>query len=262
MNLCTKDKPVRFSYVRIPAPKQSNFFRHMHSEYELLLALSGGASYVIEDKKYILNPYTLLLVPPKAYHFPQIEDTDLYCRYMIAFNEHAAKSSLLKSVYLEPACYQLDEHHPIIESFRQLHALSETDLGEHENLMLKTYCNQILLNILVLQQQTTASKAPAERTLPYPVLPYIEENLTKIKTLDEIAEHFFLSPSTLTHQFKSQMGISLMKFIRQKKLLLARTMLEKGEKPLEVAAKCGFSEYTTFYKAYIRFFGIAPSKSE
>ncbi len=128
--------------------------------------------------------------------------------------------------------------------------------------MLKTYCTQILLNIMVLQQQTTVSRAPAERTLPYPVLPYIEENLTKIKSLDEVAEHFFLSPSTLTHQFKSQMGISLMKFIRQKKLLLARSMLEKGEKPLEVAVKCGFSEYTTFYKAYIRFFGIAPSKSE
>ena len=262
MNLCNKDRPVRFSYVRIPSPKQSNFFRHMHSEYELLLTLSGGASYVIEDKKFILNPYTLLLIPPKAYHFPHIEDTDLYCRYMLAFSEGAVKTTLTKGIFTQPACYQLDENHPIVESFRQLHMLSQSELGEHENLMLKTYTTQILLNIMVLQQQTTFPTPPAERTLPYPILPYIEENLTKIKSLDEIAEHFFLSPSTLTHQFKTQMGISLMKFIRQKKLLLARSLLEKGEKPLEVASKCGFSEYTTFYKAYLRFFGVAPSKSE
>lgn len=260
MNICSKDRPVNFSYLRMPDPQQSSFFRHMHSEYELMLSLAGGASYVIEDKKYTLNPYTLLLIPSKAYHFAQIEDTDLYCRYIVAFNEGAVEPALLKAVLQEPACYQLDENHPIVQNFCQLHALSQINMADYENLMLKTFCTQLLLGIVALQREMSVSSAPAENTLPYPVLAYIEENLTKIRSLDEIAEHFFLSPSTLTHQFKTKMGISLMKFIRQKKLLLARSLLEKGEKPLEVAAKCGFAEYTTFYKAYTRFFGIAPSK--
>lgn len=134
-------------------------------------------------------------------------------------------------------------------------------MGEHENLMLKTYDTQILLNILVLQQETSASRASAARTPPYPVLHYIEENLTKIKSLDEITEHFFLIPFTLPISSNFRWA-SLMKFKRQKKLLRGRSIQKKSEKPLEVAVKCGFSEYNLFYKAYIWFFGVAPSKSE
>ena len=58
------------------------------------------------------------------------------------------------------------------------------------------------------------------------------------------------------------MGISLMKYIRQKRLLMARHLLEKGERPLSIYSKCGFSDYTTFYKAYVKYFGKAPSEDK
>jgi transcriptional regulator GlxA family with amidase domain len=36
-------------------------------------------------------------------------------------------------------------------------------------------------------------------------------------------------------------------------------MISLGERPMAVSEKCGFGDYTTFYRAYRQFFGYAPS---
>ena len=87
-----------------------------------------------------------------------------------------------------------------------------------------------------------------------------DEAVSDIGSVEEIAAHFFVSASTISHHFKSRMGISIMKYIRHKRLLLAKTLLEKGEKPQKAAEKAGFREYSTFYKAYVQHFGEAPSR--
>lgn len=259
MDICTLEHPVRYAVGHCADPARSNFSRHMHGEYEILLFLSGGGHYVVEDRRFSIRPYMLLIVPSNAYHFADVREAQLYSRYVLDFKAQAVEAALLHAAVGGTACYQLDKDHRIAQAFRQLDDLFRQDLGDHSDLMLKTFCTQILLGILLLRQDERG-QGTQERTLTDPLFAYIEENLTRIRSAQEIAEHFYISASTLTHQFKEKMGISLMKYIRQKRLLLARTLLEQGEKPLEVAAKCGFSEYSTFYKAYIRHFGTAPSK--
>lgn len=267
MYLALPNKSIDFSYHRrrmVKGSDSSGDFpkRDMHPEYELLLALDSGVSYAIENQKYKLSPYALLIIPSNAYHYPIPEPpyTGYYDRYMLRCNCSYADASLLHSVFRHPACYQLTADHPIVLNFRQLHEFAQSDIPEYKDLMLKTVCNKILLDIYLFQK--TALSDAATPTASYPVLAYIEENLASIRSVDQIAEHFFLSPSTLAHQFRSRMGISLMKYIRQKRLLLAYSLLRKGEKPLTVAAMCGFREYTTFYKAYTGHFGFPPSKKD
>jgi len=257
MDICTLEHPLRYAFSHCVDPGNRRFPRHMHGEYELLLFLSDGGFYVVEDSRFPIRPYTLLLVHPIAYHFAQVQDAPVYSRYMLAFKAQAVEGSLLEAACQGTACYQLDKDHRIARAFRQLDDLSRQEFGDHTDLMLKALCTQILLAITLLRQE---GERHQEQLPTDPLFAYIEKNLTRIRSVHEIAAHLYMSPSTLTHQFKERMGISLMKYIRQKRLLLAQSLLEKGEKPLEVASKCGFREYTTFYKAYLRHFGTAPSK--
>ena len=39
-------------------------------------------------------------------------------------------------------------------------------------------------------------------------------------------------------------------------------MLSEGERPTAVCTRCGFSDYTTFYRNYVGFFGCPPSERE
>ena len=41
----------------------------------------------------------------------------------------------------------------------------------------------------------------------------------------------------------------------QKRLILARQKILQGEKPTDIFAQYGYQDYSTFYRAYLRFFG-------
>lgn len=260
MEICTREHPIRFTYTRMPIRKETVFRKDMHVEYELFLFPEGGFSYVVEDQKFAITPYTVLLVPPNTYHFAVPEGGRVYCRYALAFKGNAIEAGLPETVLEQPICYGLEEDHPVVQMFRQLKLLETEALADYQDLMLKSCCTQILLWILAWQRKPVVEANSPEKTLGYPLISYLEENLTTIRSVEEIAAHFFVSASTISHHFKSRMGISIMKYIRHKRLLLAKALLEKGEKPQKAAEKAGFREYSTFYKAYLRQFGTAPGK--
>ena len=72
MTNCTKERPIFYNYSERPQPKQADHPRHMHLEYEILLFMAGGPSYVVDGRRYPVSSYTLLLVPPDSYHFALI----------------------------------------------------------------------------------------------------------------------------------------------------------------------------------------------
>ena len=260
MEICTNERPIRFHYSNVPIEEEKTFTKDMHVEYELLLFLEGGLSYVVEDRKFEISPYTLILVSPNDYHFAMHHGDGVYCRYAMAFKASAVDADLLEKAFSQSGCYRLEENHPVVQSFRQLHALRTEALADVDNLLLQSACTQILLGLLARQRMPEERISHAERTLSYPLIDYIEEHLSTIRSVEEIAAHFYVSASTISHHFKTRMGISPMQYIRQKRLLLARRLLEQGEKPQGAAEKAGFREYSTFYKAYVQHFGEAPSR--
>ena len=53
-------------------------------------------------------------------------------------------------------------------------------------------------------------------------------------------------------------GISVMQYVQNKKMAMAKHYIMKGDSPGEVCRKCGYTEYSTFYRAYVREFGCSP----
>ena len=90
------------------------------------------------------------------------------------------------------------------------------------------------------------------------ILSHINRHLTTIKSVDDISSALFFSKSYIMHLFKSELRVGVMQYVRNKKILLAHQKIRKGEKPTEVYAKCGFSNYPSFYRAYCAYFGESP----
>ena len=91
-------------------------------------------------------------------------------------------------------------------------------------------------------------------------LSYIGENLYTIRDISEVADAVFVTESYLYRLFKRELFKSPKKYITEKRLLLAQNGLKKGKRPTEVAAECGFEDYTTFYRNYTELFGKSPSE--
>ena len=52
-----------------------------------------------------------------------------------------------------------------------------------------------------------------------------------------------------------------MTFINNQRLNLAKSLIEKGEKPTKIYLDCGFSNYPTFYRAFKAKFGYKPNET-
>jgi ligand-binding sensor domain-containing protein/DNA-binding response OmpR family regulator/nitrogen-specific signal transduction histidine kinase len=89
---------------------------------------------------------------------------------------------------------------------------------------------------------------------------YIEQNFEKDVLIDQLAEHCCLSRTVFYTKLKSLTGLSPVEFVRQFKLKIAVTLLEKGYNVSEVAFKIGFNDVKYFSRQFKSLYGYPPSQ--
>jgi signal transduction histidine kinase/DNA-binding NarL/FixJ family response regulator len=89
---------------------------------------------------------------------------------------------------------------------------------------------------------------------------FIEENFDKDIVIDQLAEHCCLSRTVFYTKLKSLTGLSPIEFVRQFKLKIAATLLEKGYNVSEVAFKIGFNDVKYFSRQFKSLYGHPPSQ--
>ncbi len=90
---------------------------------------------------------------------------------------------------------------------------------------------------------------------------YIDENITEDISLTFISEKFEINKYYLCHLFKANTGYTLLQYVTNKRLFLAKNFCESGMSLLDAAMSAGFKNYSSFYKACRSEFGETPSKS-
>ena len=90
------------------------------------------------------------------------------------------------------------------------------------------------------------------------VLRYIDENLTDIKTAEEIASHFHISSPYLSSIFKSYTDIGIKKYIQLRKISYAKSLLDNGRNVTEACFESGFNSCSYFIKTFKEHIGTTP----
>ncbi len=123
-----------------------------------------------------------------------------------------------------------------------------------------------------LELLTMAFEAFASKEIPAPihheprancrlikVHSYIEENIFRNFTLDEIAKNVGFSVSSLQRHFKSTYGTTVVDYIRNQKLAFAKRLIERDNISITEAAYCvGYANPSSFTTAFKRAFGYPP----
>jgi len=90
---------------------------------------------------------------------------------------------------------------------------------------------------------------------------YIEANLDKRITLEDLAHRVFLHPSYFSNEFRRRMGIPPMEYVRARRIERARNLLlDPVSKMSEIAAKTGFTDAFHLSRTFKRIAGLSPSE--
>lgn len=90
---------------------------------------------------------------------------------------------------------------------------------------------------------------------------YIEENLCHPMSISVIADYAYLSERTLTELFSSITGMTVMEYVRQRRLTLAAdAMFNSKEKIIDIAYQYGYESQESFSRAFRRFHGVSPQQ--
>ena len=77
-------------------------------------------------------------------------------------------------------------------------------------------------------------------------------------SVDTLAGQVYTSRYHFMRRFKQLTGCSVHRYITQKRLLRAASLLRKGASAQSACALCGFQDYSAFQRAFRRQFGMTP----
>lgn len=256
----------QLSHNRDPYFRTMEF--HAHDFLELYYFLDGSVTYYIEDQVYDLCPGDLLIIPAGKMHRPVIA------------NEHAAYERMV--LWITPQYLQgIDSPAGDLQKNLQ-------KVGEHGYCVPfrgdeTVFVTALLKKLLYMQKNDTDPKFCAGAVELYlwtifrsygvidtthrnetqvipQVIRYITEHFSEPLTLEDIAAEFFVSKSYLNRHFKAYTNSTVYAYIMALRLTHARRMLREGIPAVEVGRECGFSDYSTFYKAFKTQTGLSPQQ--
>ena len=251
------NKNYVFNHLIYDNSTDKHFAKHSHALYEMIYVLEGEIDYIIEDRLYHAKKHSLIFIRPYTYHYFTIKSNTDYEKIGVLFNASFLK---IDPTIINKEIELLDCHnYQIIESIFQKFDFYHNTFSEKTFLdLFFSLIKEIIFNLSLI---TEPSIAPQYHTpILSPVLEYINSNLFSINKLEDISSALNISESYLKAIFKKELKIQPKRYINEKKLLTARQLILAGEKASIASEKCGFINYSTFYRLYLDHFNVTPSE--
>lgn len=246
---------------------------HSHEYYEFYFFLGGDVSITIKNQNYVLEKGDMILLPPGVKHYITIHDPDLpYQRFVFWFTPEFAKE--LQQVS-EDYIYLLKhskENRQYIYHFdtitfntiqSKLFLLSDEIHFDHfgKAVKLSLAVKDLILHLSrVVYEMIHPQVAKEQHGLFEKVIDYINEHLEEDLSLERLAKMFFANKYHIAHLFKEKYGIPLHQYVIKKRLALCKDALLNNEEITEICLLCGFSDYSSFYRAFKKEYGLSPKQ--
>lgn len=250
------------------SPSNSKFPMHAHEQFELFYHIRGKGSYMVEGIEYKLEPGCVMIVRPTETHKLYLDSSEPYERIAIEFSESIIRAIdpqgyLLRAYFDRPLGNNNQYHRWDFNGKIDKYAASiiKPDLSQHQRrfaIMINLF--QILFEIqFAFQKKLQQVSKPAADISAVSIVEYVNAHLFEDLSLPTLCKQFYISQCKLSRIFKLATGASVAEYISIKRLFEARNLLKLGEPAAVVAKKCGFGDYSAFYRSYKNKFGIAPS---
>ena len=247
---------------------------HYHDFHKIMLFLQGNVTYHIEGKAYPLEPGDTVIVHSGDIHKPVLNDNSTYERVIIYLSDEYLSSLSTDACDIKSFIeYSKQKNANVIRQSssayydnlkiitnKLIQNLKSQDFGSE--ILTKAILTELLvaLNRLCLTNDDKLFGMNISNSNILAVIEYINKNLSEDLNIDLISKEFFMDRYYLMHLFKKETGFTINNYITYKRLSHFNELTKKGLQITEACFECGFKSYSTFSRAYKKYYNTSPSR--
>lgn len=246
---------------------------HTHNYYEFYFFVEGDISMQVGKDVYPIHFGDAMLIPPNIAHRAIIHNPEVpYRRFVFwiskEYYEHLADISPCFTYAIDYAsknkqyvCHldQISLNSLQSKMLRLLEEMQSNRFGKE--LQIELYVEDFMLSINRLVYDILEPKqVTSDASLYTKLVEYIEEHLEDELSLEKLSEEFYVSKYHIAHVFKDNIGLSIHQYITKKRLAKCQEAIRANMNITDVYHMYGFGDYSSFYRAFKKEYGISPKE--
>lgn len=252
-----------------------NVKSHTHDYYEFYFFLGGNIIMHIGDEAFVPIPGTMIIIPPGIPHYARLLNGDTPYRRFVFWVTKAFLNSLgnISEDYLFLAdkaknlgtffMYKFTEitfNALQGKVFSLIDEINSERFGKDAKILISVSDFMLSINRAVYESENPAENGEKSDTLYQSIILYIETHIDENLSLDEISEKFHVSKYHISHLFTETNGLPIHKYIIKKRLSMCLDAILSGQDISAVSSNYGFSDYSVFYRAFVKEYGKSPKQ--
>ena len=240
--------------------------RHASGDYcNILQVVEGNGSMVMNNRLFPLASGNIFLINAGCVHSTSPKYADRYTRNKIIIGKHCLRELLaangaedLFAAFFEKdlgGCYTLPGTAAVEIDRMFAEMAADSAGGRYSELLLRANVMKILYMIAA-----RAGKGVGQTNEKVSgVLFYIDRNFTSPLTLDTISDDTHISKYYLSRLFRAYTGMSVVEYITERRISLARELLANTDSSVaDIAGEEGFDSISYFCHTFRRYEGLSP----
>jgi len=229
--------------------------------YIINLTIKGRGQVFSGEEAFECEPGDLLLFQPKTSHYyGRAPESDCWHHRWIYFRPRAYWSSWLVWQDEKRGVGRLRLPERLWAEFERLFTTIE-----QTHTSGKRFAEELAMNLLERLLLRAVEEDPrSHQQIRDPRIieacQYVTNNLAGELKIDEVANHVCLSPSRLAHLFREQMGINLLRWREDQRIIRARLLLQTTQEPIATVGRIvGYDDQLYFSRVFRKRVGVSPS---
>ena len=270
-----KNAAEDFHITRISTPKEA-LHLHSHNYFQIYYVVSGRLTHHLDSSMADLTAGDIFILPPDQPHYIETPDgeVDFYSLSFLPdyFQNVKESNKLILDFLLYLQTERTEKIEPKISLAyedtifanvlfkRIMTEFSGSKTGKNEIIKESVSVLLSLFARVYFEENASALTARENRQLVIHSIEYIKNHFDEEISLSEIVRRSAMSKTNFCAIFGSITGMPFKEFLNRYRVERAAELIASGEKISVACTRCGYSDFSTFYRNFKKYMGTSASE--